>query len=144
MSLKYKDSIFLNADYEVIIITNGKVKDSSVNMEKQKGELTDTNYYEDSNEDFNGVSEFSQIPTKRDPKQTKGAACCRLLQQTKSLIYLVTDEEASKNLQKQLNIIFDELDRLTTTDFGIVKSFEKLAVPKQKKVILNWESWCCK
>ena len=121
MRLKYKDSVFLNADYEVISITNSKVKDSSVNIERQKGELTDTNYYEHSNEDVNGVSEFSQIPTKRDSKQTKRAACCRLLQQIKSLMYIVTDEETSENLQKQLGIIFDELDRLATTDFVLVK-----------------------
>ena len=121
LRLKYKDSVFLNADYEVISITNSKLKDSSVNIERQKGELTDTNYYEHSNEDVNGVSEFSQIPTKRDSKQTKRAACCRLLQQIKSLMYIVTDEETSENLQKQLDIIFDELDRLATTDFVLVK-----------------------
>ena len=36
-------------------------------------------------------------------------------------MYIVTDEETSENLQKQLGIIFDELDRLATTDFVLVK-----------------------
>ena len=119
MSLKYRDSIFLNVDYEVIGITNSEVKGSNVTTEKQKGDLPDTNYYGDSNEDVNGVSEFSQIPARRDPKRTKGAACRKLLEQIKSLTYLVSDEETSENLQKQLNIILDELYRLRTTDFGL-------------------------
>ena len=93
ISSKYRDSVFLNTDYEVIGITNNEVKDSSVTTENQRVDSPDTNYYEDSNEDGYGISEFSQIPTKRCPKRTKGAACRELLQQIKSLTYLVSDEE---------------------------------------------------
>ena len=103
-----------------------------------------TNYYEDSNEDSNGIYEFSQIPTKRYVKRTKGAACRKLLQQIKSLAYFASDEEPLENLHKQLNIILYELNR-STTDFGLVinkpeknenkrssHNYEKLPVPKQK------------
>ena len=86
------------------------MKDSSVATENQKVELPDTNYYEDSNDDGNGISEFSEIPTKRYPKRTKGAACRELLQQIKSLTYLVSDEEPLENPHKQFNIILDELN----------------------------------
>ena len=115
MSLKYRDS-----NYEVIGITNNKVKDSNVTTENQKVDLPDINYCKDSNEDGNGISEFSQIPTKSYPKRTKGAASRELSQQIKSLMYLVSDKEHLENLHKQLNIIFHELNRSTTTDFGLV------------------------
>ena len=80
ISSKYRDSVFLNTDFEVIGITNNEVKDASVTTENHKIDLPDTNYSEDGNEDGNGISEFSQIPTKRYPKRTKGAACRKLLQ----------------------------------------------------------------
>ena len=115
ISLKYRDSLFLNTDYEVIGVTNNEVRDSSVTPENQKIDSPDTNYYEDSNEDGNRISEFSQIPTKSYPKRTKGAACCELLQPIKSLTYLVSDEGPLENLYKQLNIILDDLNRSTTT-----------------------------
>ena len=120
ISSKYRDSVFLNTDYKVIGITNNEVKDASVTTENQKIDLPDTNYSEDGNEDGNGISEFSQIPTKRYSKRTKGAACRELLQQIKSLAYLVSDEEPLENLHKQLNIILDELNISTTTDFVFV------------------------
>ena len=94
------------------------MKDSSVTIENQKVESPDNNYYQDSSgDDGNGISEFSQIPTKRYPKRTKGTASRELLQQIKSLMYLVSDKEPLENLHKQLNIILDELNRSTTTDF---------------------------
>ena len=43
-------------------------------------------------------------------------------------MYSVSDEDPLKNLQKQLNIILDELYRSTTTDFGIV-----INKPEKKK-----------
>ena len=43
ISSKYRDSIFLNTDYEVIGITNNEVKDSSVTTENQKVDSPDTN-----------------------------------------------------------------------------------------------------
>ena len=89
ISSKYRDSIFLNTDYEVIDITNNKVKDSSVATENQKVDSSVANYYEDSNEDGDRISKFSQIYTKRYPKRTKGATCRELLQQIKSLTYLM-------------------------------------------------------
>ena len=79
ISSKYRDSVFLNTDYEVI---GSEAKDSSVTTENQKVDLPNTNYYEDSHENGNRISEFSQIPTKRYPKQTKEAACRELLQQS--------------------------------------------------------------
>ena len=121
LSSKYRDSVFLNTDYEVIGITNNEVTDSSVTIENQKVESPDTNYYEDSNgDDGNGISEFSQILTKTYPKRTRGTSCREQLQQIKSLMYLVSDKEPLENLHKQLNIILDELNRSTTTDFGLV------------------------
>ena len=108
ISSKYRDSVFPNTDYEVIGITNNKVKDSNVTIENQKVESPDNNYYQDSNgDDGNGISEFSQIPTKRYPKRTKGTASRELLQQIKSLMYYVSDKEPLENLHKQLNIILD-------------------------------------
>ena len=87
---------------------------------------------------------------KRYPKRTKRAACRKLLQQIKSLTYLVSDEEPLQNLHKQLNIILDELNRSTTADFGLavkkpekndnkrsLNSYEKLPVPKGKKSSLT-------
>ena len=150
ISSKNRDSVFLNTDYEVIDITNNEVKDSSVTTENQKVDSLVTNYYEDSNADGGGISKFSQIHTKRYPKWTKGATCRELLQQIKSLTYLVGDEEPLKNLHKQLNIILDELNRSTTMDFGLVinkpeknenkrssHSYEELPVPKRKKLYLT-------
>ena len=144
------DSVFLNTDYEVIVVTNNEVKDSSVTIENQRVDSANTNYYEDGNEDGDRISKFSQIPTKRYPKRTKGATCRELLQQIKPLTYLVGDEEPLENFHKQLNIILIELNRSTTTDFGIVinkpeknenkrssHSYEKLPVPKRKKSSLT-------
>ena len=96
-------------------------------------------------------SEFSQIPTKRYPKRTKGTACRELLQYSKSLTYLVSDEEPLENLHNQLNIILDELNRSATTDFGLAinkpdenenkislhSQQEKLPIPKRKKSSLT-------
>ena len=82
--------------------------------------MTDTNYYKDCNKDNNGVSGSSQIPTKRYPKKTKGTACCELLQQIKSLTYLVSDEEPLQNIHKPINIILDELKGSTMMDFDLV------------------------
>ena len=80
ISSKYRDSVFLNTDYEVVGITNIEVKDSSLATENQKIDSPDTNYYEDSNEDGDRISQFSQILTQRYPKRTKGATCRELLQ----------------------------------------------------------------
>ena len=67
----------------------------------------------------------------------------------KPLTYLVSDEEPLENLHKQLNIILDELNRSTTTNFGLVMnkeknenkrsshSYEKLPIPKRKKSSLT-------
>ena len=92
------------------------------------------------------ISEFSQITMKTCPKLTKGAAFRELLQQIKSLTYLVSDEEPLENPHKQLNIILDELNRSTTMDFGLLinkpeknenkrslHSYEKLPVRNRKK-----------
>ena len=76
------------------------MKDASVSTENQKINLPGINYSKDGNGDGNGISELSQVSTKRYPKRTKGAACCELLQQIKSLTYLVSDEEPLENPQK--------------------------------------------
>ena len=135
ISSKYRDSVFLNRDYEVIGITNNAVKYSSVTTENQKVDSPDANYYKDSNEDGNGISEFSQISTKSYPKRKKGAANCELLQQIKSLTYLVSDENPLENLHKQLNIILDELNRSTTTDFSLmIHKIEKMKIKDHRTV----------
>ena len=44
ISSKERDSVFLDTDYEVIGITNSKVKGSSVTAEDQKVDFPNTNY----------------------------------------------------------------------------------------------------
>ena len=60
-------------------------------------------------------------------------------------MYSVSDEDPLKNLQKQLNIILDELYRSTTTDFGIVinkpekKKKKKMKIKDRSTVTRNYQ-----
>ena len=151
LSKKYRDSVFLNTDLEVIGVTTNKEE-----SEKIPEENTKVNHHSNDQDDFgqnleNNVQEYCEIPKKSYPSRSMGSYCREKLQEIKSLTYLVTDEEAFDRLKTQLNVALEDLKESVTTDAGLhvrnspkksnkrklSSTFEKLPRPKRKKSSLT-------
>ena len=61
----------------------------------------------------------NNIPSKFYPKRSKASSCRDLLQQLRSLTYLVYDSDALDDLEERLNVMLNDLSEAVPNDGGI-------------------------
>ncbi|XP_065658459.1 uncharacterized protein LOC136082971 [Hydra vulgaris] len=106
---QYKNSVFLNLDFDVM--GSRTVKSESMSI-KEPCPVDDP-------------SQLSNIPIKSYPKQGKASICRELLNQIKSLTYLIESQEVFDQLEERLQTALKDCEESTCKDHGLVVEHEK-------------------
>ena len=102
----YKASPFFQLDMEVIGLP-------AAHALKDNSDSNETNENNDANDNFD------ELPKQVNGKRTKASACRELLQQIKSLTYLVSDNASLVELESQLCEALRDLKTKVVADSGL-------------------------
>ena len=112
---QYKDSVFLILDSEVI---QGTVRYSSSNPETQ--DTSDLYEEEPLEEEKSKKIEVKAIPKRVYPKRSAASSCRDLLQQIKSITYIVHDEDSLDNLYLDLQSALEKIRHQAPKEEGLI------------------------
>ena len=110
----YTSSPYFNLDYGVISEPqHGVHADDSLEIEENELNTPDIVI------DKNVI--IKELPQKKNAKRSTATACRELLNEIKSLTYLITDEEVLDQLKKDLSISLKKLEVSVPRNDGIIK-----------------------